>query len=70
MQVNTALITAEGDPVSGASYTFVDTPGRGTFYYRLEDIDFFGLSALHEPVLAEMGAPIRIPWFRPSLPPF
>ena len=69
-QVNTGLISAKGDPVSGAQYTFTDRPGRGTFYYRLEDVDFFGLSTVHEPSLVEMGAPIRIPWFRPSLPPF
>lgn len=69
-QVNSALIAAEGDPVSGAQYTFADRPGRGTFYYRLADIDFFGLSTVHEPTLVEMGAAIRIPWFRPSLPPF
>ena len=56
-QINSGLIAAEGDPVSGASYTFVDTPGRGTFYYRLEDIDFFGLSTEHEPALAQLGSP-------------
>jgi len=70
LQANSLLIAANGDPVSGASYTFVDTPGRGTFYYRLEDIDFFGLSTLHQPTLVEMGAIIRRPWFRPILPPF
>jgi len=69
-QVNGVLIAAEGDPVSGAYYSFVDTPGRGTFYYRLEDIDFFGISTLHQPALVEMGAALRIPWYRPSLPQF
>jgi hypothetical protein len=69
-RVNPGLIAAEGDPVSGASYTFVDRPGRGAFYYRLEDMDYFGSSTLHEPVLAELGAPVRVPWFRPLLPEF
>jgi hypothetical protein len=69
-KINTSLIVAEGDPFSGASYTFVDMPGRGNFYYRLEDVDYFGLSTLHDPVLAELGAAIRVPWFRPSLPEF
>lgn len=69
-KVNSALIAAQGDPVSGAAYTYVDMPGRGTFYYRLEDIDFFGVSTLHEPTLAELGSPIRIPWYRPLLPKF
>jgi hypothetical protein len=70
VKVNPSLIAAEGDPISGASYTFVDKPGRGTFYYRLEDVDYFGLSTLHTPVLAELGAVIRVPWFRPSMPEF
>jgi hypothetical protein len=69
-KLNSALIAAEGDPVSGASYTFVDTPGRGAFYYCLEDVDYFGVSTLHDSVLAELGAAIRVPWFRPSLPEF
>jgi hypothetical protein len=69
-KVNDGLIAAEGDPVSGTSYTFVDTPGRGTFYYRLEDVDYFGLSTLYDPVLAELGAAIRAPWFRPVIPEF
>jgi hypothetical protein len=69
-KINTSLIVAEGDPLSGASYTFVDMPGRGNFYYRLEDVDYFGLSTEHDPVLAELGAAIRVPWFRPFLPEF
>jgi hypothetical protein len=69
-KLNSSLIVAEGDPLSGASYTFVDTPGRGTFYYRLEDVDYFGLSTQHNPVMAELGAAVRAPWFQPSLPEF
>jgi hypothetical protein len=50
-KINGALIAAKGDPVSGANYTFVDTPGYGTtFYYRLEDVDYFGVSTLYETV--------------------
>lgn len=70
VKVNNTLIAAEGDPVSGAYYSFIDTPGRGTFYYRLEDIDYFGIITLHQPVLVDMGAALRIPWYRPSLPGF
>jgi hypothetical protein len=69
-KINPSLIVAEGDPLSGASYTFADMPGRGTFYYRLEDVDYFGLSTLHTPVLAELGEAIRAPWFRPWMPEF
>jgi hypothetical protein len=70
VKINSAFIAAEGDPVSGASYIFVDTPGRGNFYYRLEDVDFSGLSTLHDPVLAELGPTIIVPWFRPVMPEF
>jgi hypothetical protein len=70
VQINSALILAEGDPVAGASYNFVDTPGRGTYYYRLEDVDFYGVSTLHDPFMAELGPVIRVPWFRPTMPSF
>lgn len=53
-QINDALIPAEGDAVSGASYSFMDTPGSGTFYYQLEDVDFNGVSTLHDPVVVEV----------------
>jgi hypothetical protein len=69
-KINSALIAAEGDPVSGASYTFVDTPGRGNFYYYLEDVDYFGVATRHGLALAELGPAIRVPWFRPMAPDF
>jgi hypothetical protein len=65
LRINAELIAAGGDPVSGASYSYVDRPGRGTFYYRLEDVDLYGATALHEPVFANLGPMIRLPWFRP-----
>lgn len=68
--INSALIAARGDPVAGANYTFVDTPGRGTFYYRLEDVDYYGTATRHQPVMAQTGAALRVPWYRPSLPRF
>jgi hypothetical protein len=69
-QINDALIAAQGDPVAGASYTFTDTPGYGTFYYQLEDVDYFGVSTLHGPVSVKLGSALRLPWFRPALPAF
>lgn len=66
-QINSTLIPAEGNALTGARYTFTDRPGRGTFYYRLEDIDYNGLSTLHEPKMADLGPTIRTPWFRPVL---
>jgi hypothetical protein len=68
VQLNEALIVAEGDAVSGASYSFADTPGYGTFYYTVEDVDMSGASAVHGPVLVTVSSPFRRPLFRPNLP--
>ena len=69
-KINEALIGAKGDSVAGANYSYVDNPGRGTFYYKLEDLDFFGISTPHDSVMIEMGSVIRVPWYRPLLPVF
>lgn len=69
-KINDALITAQGDPVSGASYSFLDTPGYGTFYYKLEDMDLYGMSTLHGPVKITVARPLRRPLYRPRLPEF
>ena len=45
-----ALIPARGDGVSGASYTYQDAPGYGTFHYLLEDLDNQGVGKYHGPV--------------------
>ena len=67
VKINAGLIEAQDGALTGASYTFVDTPGRGAYYYRLEDLDYYGVSTLHESVLADLGPTIRRPWFRPIL---
>jgi len=69
-QVNQALIAAEGDTVSGASYRFADAPGYGVFYYQLEDVDYYGATTLHGPVTIDLGSAIRAPHFRPAPPEF
>jgi hypothetical protein len=69
-QLNEALIPAQGDPVSGASYSFLDTPDYGTFYYQLEDVDYHGVSTLHGPVKVTVARPLRRPLYRPTLPEF
>ncbi|NUO10061.1 MAG: IgGFc-binding protein [Candidatus Brocadia sp.] len=46
-KINGTLISANGNATSGASYSYVDTPGRGTFYYKLEDVDYNGVSTMH-----------------------
>ncbi len=69
-KVNGSLIAANGDATSGASYTFTDRPGRGEFYYLLEDVNYFGQATRHDPVWVELGPAIRSPWFRPFWPNF
>ena len=49
-KINDTLISAKGNATSGASYSFDDKPGNGKFYYKLEDVDSGGVSAMHGPV--------------------
>lgn len=57
LKINDVLIPAEGDPVTGASYSYLDTAALGEtiYYYQLEDIDFFGVSTIHGPVNTATG---------------
>lgn len=49
-KINKILIPAQGNAVSGASYSYVDTPpAKGTYYYKLEDVDYNGLGTMHGP---------------------
>lgn len=48
-QINNTTIPAQGTAVSGASYSYIDTPGNGTFFYKLEDVDYHGVSTMHGP---------------------
>ncbi len=49
-KINDILIPAQGNATSGAGYSFVDTPpAKGTYYYKLEDVDYKGVSAMHGP---------------------
>ncbi|MFQ5610865.1 MAG: lamin tail domain-containing protein [Anaerolineae bacterium] len=68
VQINPALIAARGDPVSGASYSFTDRPGYGVFAYRLEDVDYAGVSAFHGPISVVVRGSLRRPRYRP-IPP-
>jgi len=48
--INDELIGAKGNAVAEATYNFMDTPGRGTFYYKLEDVDYSGATTMHGPI--------------------
>ena len=49
-KVNNTLIPAKGSATSGARYRFTDDPGEGRYYYKLEDVDYNGVSTMHGPV--------------------
>jgi hypothetical protein len=68
-KVNDALIAAEGDPVSGTSYSFLDEGvPAGVHYYLLEDVDYSGVRTRHGPVSATVVPRFRCPGFRPVAP--
>jgi hypothetical protein len=67
-RVNADMIAAQGSPVAGARYSFTDAPGAGTFYYRLEDVDFNGSSTFHGPLQVTLGSVFARPLYRPTVP--
>ncbi len=57
-KINDLLIPAKGDPVSGASYVYLDssaTDPNQTYYFKLEDIDTGGTSTFHGPINTASG---------------
>jgi hypothetical protein len=54
VKINSALIPAEGNGTSGATYQYIDkdVKNRTAYYYKLEDIDIYGVSTFHGPVSA------------------
>ena len=60
VQINYAIIPAEGSATEGASYKFIDSglKNRKTYYYLLEDLNKWGTATKHVPVSATPR------WFR------
>jgi hypothetical protein len=55
-QVNTIPINAKGTAALAASYDFGDTPQRrGTYYYKLEDVNYNGMTTMYGPVRVRAG---------------
>ena len=54
LKINELLIPAQGSSTQGASYEFIDknAKNRKTYWYKLEDLDFNGISTFHGPVSA------------------
>ena len=61
-KLNADLIPARGGPTTGASYSFRDnTVTNGvTYWYKLEDVDTYGVSTFHGPVAAVAGRVYRL----------
>jgi hypothetical protein len=50
-KITAELIDAKGSETEGASYSFEDTPpASGTYYYKLEDLEYGGKTTMHGPV--------------------
>jgi len=61
VRLNDSIILAQGNATSGSSYTFADLPGKGDFFYKLEDISTQGESTLHESIAVHVGqAPFNL----------
>ncbi len=54
LRINGSLISARGSSTRGANYEFIDNNVRNgkNYYYKLEDIDVFGKSTMHDPTPA------------------
>jgi hypothetical protein len=52
VKLNDEIIPAKGSAIQGAKYTFTDktAQGKNTYFYKLEDVDVFGISTFHGPV--------------------
>jgi hypothetical protein len=55
-RINDLLIGSQAQPGQGAIYEYNDTPGKGTFFYKLEDIDTSGVATQHDPVQVTVEA--------------
>jgi hypothetical protein len=55
IKVNDQLIPGQGTGY-GARYSYLDTPPASTsFYYKLEDIDYYGMSTFHGPIEVQLA---------------
>ncbi len=59
-KINDLLILANGNATTGADYSYTDTPpAKGKYFYKLEDVDYSGVSTMHGPVKVKAKAPHR-----------
>ncbi|HUS70902.1 MAG TPA: hypothetical protein VM075_09050 [Anaerolineae bacterium] len=68
VKLNETLIPASPDPVTGGSYSYVDTTAESgmTYYYQLEDVELDGKATMHGPIVAVSGGDVVSPLFQAS----
>jgi len=59
-RITASLFPAQGDMMTGASYSYLDRPGAGMFFYQLEDVAAAGGRARHGPVGVQVALPHRL----------
>lgn len=59
-RVNTVLIASQGINGLGATYQVRDQVTPGVWYYTLEDVDLYGRTASHGPVVVTVPAPTDV----------
>ncbi|MDW7681054.1 MAG: FlgD immunoglobulin-like domain containing protein [bacterium] len=56
-KVNVSMITALGNAITGASYSYVDRPDEtGDYYYKLQSVSLDGNTSFHGPVFVGLTA--------------
>ncbi len=59
-KINSTLIPASGNASTGASYSYTDAPrAKGKYFYKLEDVDYNGVSTMHGPDKAKVNKTYR-----------
>lgn len=60
-RINDSLIAAKGSPIVGATYQFLDSPGPGRFFYKLEHVSRDGVAAQYSAIEVSVGTPVYLP---------
>ncbi len=59
-KINSTLIPASGNASTGADYSYTDAPSvKGKYFYKLEDVDYNGVSTMHGPDKVKVKKPYR-----------
>lgn len=59
-RVNALLIASQGTQGQGATYALMDSVTPGIWYYTLEDVDNYGSTTQHGPVIVDVPMPTAV----------